>query len=94
MLRKNKKNCPGVGYCARPLGWGQEGGHLGQSIGIQARDMDDRVIHDIMDVLGRPQGSNPQDFVSLSLLFAEAKAEALEADLFRGESPSRNTTGL
>ena len=28
--------------------------------------MEDRVIHDSMDVLGRPQGSYPESFVSLS----------------------------
>ena len=48
-------NCPGVGYCARPL-----------SviiivifmviifIIIMTGDIEDRVIHDVMDVLGRP----------------------------------------
>ena len=34
-------------------------------------DLEDRVIHDIMDVLGRPQGSYPESFVSLSLFLAE-----------------------
>ena len=30
-----------------------------------------RVIHDIPDVVGRPQGSYAESFVSISLLFAE-----------------------
>ena len=30
-----------------------------------------RVIHDILDVVGRPQGSYPESFVSISLLLAE-----------------------
>ena len=30
-----------------------------------------RVIHDILDVVGRPQGSYPESFVSLSLFLAE-----------------------
>ena len=34
-------------------------------------DMEDRVIFDNMDDLGRPQGSYPESFVSLSLFLAE-----------------------
>ena len=30
-----------------------------------------RVINDVLDVLGRPQGSYPESFVSISLLLAE-----------------------
>ena len=30
-----------------------------------------RVIHDILDVVGRPQGSYPESFVSIFLLLAE-----------------------
>ena len=30
-----------------------------------------RVIHDILDVVGRPQGSYAESFVSISLLLAE-----------------------
>ena len=30
-----------------------------------------RVIHDIFDVVGRPQGSYAESFVSISLLFAD-----------------------
>ena len=33
--------------------------------------MEDRVILDDMDDLGRPQGSYPEGFVSLSLFLAE-----------------------
>ena len=29
------------------------------------------VIHDVLDVVGRPQGSYPESFVSISLLLAE-----------------------
>ena len=34
-------------------------------------DLEDRVILDNMDDLGRPQGSYPEGFVSLSLFLAE-----------------------
>ena len=34
-------------------------------------DLQDRVMLDDMDVLGRPQGSYPETFVSLSLFLAE-----------------------
>ena len=30
-----------------------------------------RVIHDIFDVVGRPQGSYTESFMSISLLFAD-----------------------
>ena len=30
-----------------------------------------RVIHDIFDVVGRPQGSYAESFMSISLLFAD-----------------------
>ena len=30
-----------------------------------------RVIHDVLDVVGRPQGSYTESFVSISLLLAE-----------------------
>ena len=43
------------------------GGHWGFLTG----DLEDRVILDVMDVLGRPQGSYPESFVSLSLFLAE-----------------------
>ena len=33
-----------------------------------------RVINDVLDVVGRPQGSYPESFVSLSLFLAEIKA--------------------
>ena len=36
--------------------------------------MEDRVIRDNMDDLGRPQGSYPESFMSLSLFLAEIKA--------------------
>ena len=35
------------------------------------RDLEDRIILDNMDDLGRPQGSYPEGFVSLSLFLAE-----------------------
>ena len=34
-------------------------------------DLEDRVIFDVIDVLGRHQGSYPESFVSISLLLAE-----------------------
>ena len=34
-------------------------------------DMDDRVIQDVLDVLGRPKGSYPESFVTLSSFLAE-----------------------
>ena len=39
---------------------------LGGCCGFLMGDMDDRVIHDVLDVLGRPQGSYPDSFGSLS----------------------------
>ena len=30
-----------------------------------------KVIHDVFDLLGRPQGSYAESFVSISLLFAD-----------------------
>ena len=33
--------------------------------------MEDRVIHDVMGVLGRPQGAYPESFVSLFLYLAD-----------------------
>ena len=39
----------------------QKGGHLED---VEASwDMEDRVFHDIMDVLCRPHGSEPESFV-------------------------------
>ena len=49
----------------------QEWGVLGGHGGFLAGDIEDRVIHDIMDVLGRPQESFPKSLVSLSLFLAE-----------------------
>ena len=34
-------------------------------------DMEERVIHEVMDVLGRPRGSYPESVVLLSLFLAE-----------------------
>ena len=33
--------------------------------------MENRVIHNIMNLLGRPQEPNPENFMSTSLFFAE-----------------------
>ena len=33
--------------------------------------MDDRVIHDVLDVLGKPQGTYAESFVALSLFLAD-----------------------
>ena len=53
----------------------QEGGLrrgvLGGRLGFLIGDLEDRVILGNMDDLGRPQGSNPESFVSLSLFLAE-----------------------
>ena len=35
------------------------------------RDMEDRVICDVMDVLDIPQGSYPESFIALSLFLTE-----------------------
>ena len=34
-----------------------------------------RVIHDVLDVVDKPQGSYPESFVSISLLLAEIQAK-------------------
>ena len=53
----------------------QEGGPrreiLGGCLGFLMGHLEDRVILDDMDDLGRPQGSYPEGFVSLSLFLAE-----------------------
>ena len=46
-------------------------GVLGGRWGFLTGDLEDRVIFDVKDVLGRPQGSYPESFVSLSLFLAE-----------------------
>ena len=50
---------------------GVKKGGLGGRWGFLMRDLEDRVILDDMDDLGRPQGSYPEGFVSLSLFLAE-----------------------
>ena len=50
---------------------GQEGGYLEEVGGFLTGDTKDRVILDTMDDLGRPQGSYPEGFVSLSLFLPE-----------------------
>ena len=53
----------------------QEGGSrrvvLGGQCGFLTEDLEDRVIHDVLDDISRPQGSYPESFVSLSLVLAE-----------------------
>ena len=46
-------------------------GVLGGRWGFLTRDSVERVIFDHMDVLGRPQWSHPESFVSLSLFLAK-----------------------
>ena len=46
-------------------------GLLGGRLGLLMGEMDDRVIYDVLDVLGRPQGSYAESFVALSLFLAE-----------------------
>ena len=46
---------------------------LGGRLGFLTRDMEDRVILGVMDDLGRPQGSYPESFVSISSFLAELK---------------------
>ena len=41
-------------------------GVLGGRLGFVTGDFEDRVIIDIIDVLGRPQGSYPESFMSIS----------------------------
>ena len=43
-------------------------GALGGHLGFLTRDMEDSVMHDIKDDLGRPQGRYPERFVVISLL--------------------------
>ena len=49
----------------------QEGGYLEDIEGLLTGDIEDRVIHDIMDDFGRPQGSCPESFMPLPLFLAE-----------------------
>ena len=46
-------------------------GVLGGRCGFLTGDLEERVIFDVMDVFGRPQGFYPESFVSLSLFLAE-----------------------
>ena len=46
-------------------------GVLGGLGGFLTGDLEDRVVLDVMDVLGRPQGTYPESFVSTSLFLAE-----------------------
>ena len=48
-------------------------GVLGGRSGFLTGDLEDKVILDIIKVLGRPKGSYPESFVSLSLFLAEIK---------------------
>ena len=50
---------------------GSRRGVLGGHWGFLPGDLEDRVILDTMDDLGGPQGSYPEDFVSLSLFLVE-----------------------
>ena len=50
---------------------GSRSGVLEGRWGFLMGDLEDRVILDTMDDLGRPQGSYPEGFVSLSLFLAE-----------------------
>ena len=49
---------------------GQEWWYL-EDIGFLTRDLEDMVILDVMYVLGRPQGSYPEGFMSISLFLGE-----------------------
>ena len=46
-------------------------GVLGGHIRFLTGDLEDKVILDVMDVLGRPKGSYPESFMSISLFLAE-----------------------
>ena len=46
-------------------------GVLGERWGFLTEDLEDRVILDVMDVLDRPQGWYPENFMYLSLFLAE-----------------------
>ena len=46
-------------------------GDLGGRLGFLTGDLEDLVIVDILNVLGRPQESYPESFVSISLFLAE-----------------------
>ena len=50
---------------------GQEGGTWRTFGGFLMEDLEDGVIHEAMDDLGRVQGSCPEGFVELSLFLAE-----------------------
>ena len=46
---------------------GQEGGYLEDVGGFLTRDMEDRVILDVMNDVFLPQGRYPENFVLISL---------------------------
>ena len=50
---------------------GQEGGTWRTLGGFLTGDLEDGVILEVMDDLGRVQGSYPEGFVALSLFLAE-----------------------
>ena len=50
---------------------GQEGGTLRTLGGFLTGDLEDGVILEVMDDLGKVQGSYPEGFVALSLFLAE-----------------------
>ena len=52
-------------------GGGQEGGYLEDIGGFLTEDLEDGVILEVMDDLGRVQGSYPEGFVALSLFLVE-----------------------
>ena len=51
--------------------WGVKNGGTWRTLRVLTGDLEDRVTFDDMDVLGRPQGSYPESFVSLSLFLAD-----------------------
>ena len=48
-------------------------GVLGGRLGFLTRDLEDRVNLDVMNVIGRSQGSYPESFVSLSFFLLKYK---------------------
>ena len=52
-------------------GGGQEGGTWRTFGGFLTEDFEDGVILEVMDDLGRVQGSYPEGFVALSLFLAD-----------------------
>ena len=51
--------------------WGSRRGIHGRRLGFSNGKMDDKVIHDVINKPFRPEGSCPENVISLSLFFLQ-----------------------